>query len=488
MATEAKSCDVDQVFRIFTALPQDIATILIDVRPQKEFKLNHIAGAFNVRLSTNGQVLADYSGSSYNIKWSQDCWWGRSVVVYGDPGLRRDHPVLRFLAGQARCRGLSYLKEGYAEFEKKYPFLCTASVKAACLKRYPSQVLPGHLYLGDWDNAADGERLAELGVKRVLTIHNHPENLRLAPGLRHLRFSVPDIEDVDISQYFSEAFDFIDEARDKGQAVLVHCGAGVSRSATLVMMYLMRRNSWSAARARAHVLERRSCVRLNDGFWITLCALEPALGITDRSDPDDTQAYRGANAPEPQRIAVALSEDAAGGRVAVEQLGPEAAREARQAAAGQKRGRGEAEGGEAAKRARTDGSGAWVVELEVRKPEGLVGLLRLGPMRPSQRVVLGRAPGCDVVLEHASISRQHAALSVDRSGAAFVTDLGSGHGTKLGDTWLKANAPRQLQAGAGAGALGFGASTRRYTLLGVRPAEAGEGAGAGGAGAGAAPA
>ena len=65
-------------------------------------------------------------------------------------------------------------------------------------------------------------------------------------------------------------------------AVLVHCGAGVSRSATLVMMYLMRRNSWSAARARGYVVERRSVVCINDGFYMTLCALEPQLGIAER--------------------------------------------------------------------------------------------------------------------------------------------------------------------------------------------------------------
>jgi protein tyrosine phosphatase len=33
-------------------------------------------------------------------------------------------------------------------------------------------------------------------------------------------------------------------------AVLVHCGAGVSRSACMVMMYLMRSKMWSAQQAR----------------------------------------------------------------------------------------------------------------------------------------------------------------------------------------------------------------------------------------------
>ncbi len=62
----------------------------------------------------------------------------------------------------------------------------------------------------------------------------------------------------------------------------MHCGAGVSRSATLCMAYLMRRFGWNATKARTHCHGRRSLVNPNHGFWQALCAFEPVLGITDR--------------------------------------------------------------------------------------------------------------------------------------------------------------------------------------------------------------
>ncbi len=71
---EAKSVDADFVFRIFTACPHDLPTLVLDVRPHKEFARLHVTQAFCVRVSANGQVLADYSQSSYAIKWGQDCW------------------------------------------------------------------------------------------------------------------------------------------------------------------------------------------------------------------------------------------------------------------------------------------------------------------------------------------------------------------------------------------------------------------------------
>jgi len=46
--------------------------------------------------------------------------------------------------------------------------------------------------------------------------------------------------------------------------------------------------------------------------------------------------------------------------------------------------------------------------------------------------LFGRAPICDVVLDHPSISRQHAVIQFRRNGDAFLYDLGSSHGTYLG--------------------------------------------------------
>ena len=70
--------------------------------------------------------------------------------------------------------------------------------------------------------------------------------------------------------------------------------------------------------------------------------------------------------------------------------------------------------------------GGYLVTLSVSKPEGPVGRVVLGPLRFHQRVVFGRMPGCDVVLEHLSISRQHAQLTLDAGGGVFITDLKSG--------------------------------------------------------------
>lgn len=43
-------------------------------------------------------LAPDYSKAEYDLKWSADVWWNKDVIVYGDASLKKDHPVVAFLA------------------------------------------------------------------------------------------------------------------------------------------------------------------------------------------------------------------------------------------------------------------------------------------------------------------------------------------------------------------------------------------------------
>lgn len=48
-------------------------------------------------------------------------------------------------------------------------------------------------------------------------MHNNPETLKLPSHFKHYRAELPDIESADISSLFNATYEFIEQARAKGQ-------------------------------------------------------------------------------------------------------------------------------------------------------------------------------------------------------------------------------------------------------------------------------
>ena len=72
-----------------------------------------------------------------------------------------------------------------------------------------------------------------------------------------------------------ETKDFIDRCFAAGGKVLVQCNDGMSRSASLVIAYLMQKYGLDFKAALSHVQSRRFCVQPNDGFEQQLREFEP---------------------------------------------------------------------------------------------------------------------------------------------------------------------------------------------------------------------
>ncbi|XP_050369581.1 protein phosphatase 1 regulatory inhibitor subunit PPP1R8 homolog [Argentina anserina] len=79
-----------------------------------------------------------------------------------------------------------------------------------------------------------------------------------------------------------------------------------------------------------------------------------------------------------------------------------------------------------------------------------------------RRNIFGRQSlTCDHVLDHQSVSRQHAALVPHKNGSIYVIDLGSAHGTFVANERVTKDTPVELEVGQ---SLRFAASTRVYVL------------------------
>mmetsp|Transcript_54545 Transcript_54545/g.174955 ORF Transcript_54545/g.174955 Transcript_54545/m.174955 type:complete len:277 (-) Transcript_54545:118-948(-) len=141
----------------------------------------------------------------------------------------------------------------------------------------PARVVaaPG-LWLGDCDAAADRGVLAELNIRFVVNATEEvPNFFEQEDGqLRYLRVPLADLPEQQLAGHLEEAVLSIGEALQRGDAVLVHCLMGISRSASLVLAYLMRSQGLGYDAALAALRESRWSVRPNEGFRQQLRELE----------------------------------------------------------------------------------------------------------------------------------------------------------------------------------------------------------------------
>jgi hypothetical protein len=147
----------------------------------------------------------------------------------------------------------------------------------------------GNLWLGPLSSAVYLSRLKEKGITHIVTVGDFPG----LPKLRQLkRFIIP-VDDWPSSNLLSELKDvipFIKAGLAKG-GVLVHCAAGVSRSASIVILTLMHEKHIPAETAIKIVQGYRSVVWPNDGFRRQIALFEEKFNYIPPTEPLDKSLW-----------------------------------------------------------------------------------------------------------------------------------------------------------------------------------------------------
>ena len=94
----------------------------------------------------------------------------------------------------------------------------------------------------------------------------------------------PIFKTINLNPFFFYFF-FLDEARNNNKGVLVHCLAGISRSVTVTVAYLMSRKNMSLNQAYDHVKRCKPNISPNFTFMGQLLDFEKDL--SGEKDSDD---------------------------------------------------------------------------------------------------------------------------------------------------------------------------------------------------------
>ncbi|KAM3146938.1 hypothetical protein pb186bvf_001092 [Paramecium bursaria] len=133
-----------------------------------------------------------------------------------------------------------------------------------------NELSKGNLILGSYDTLDHLEMLKVSGVVSII------DDIRPKVKMNHYYKPFGDHPRCKIGTIFQETFDFIEENLKDGN-VVVHCAMGMSRSATIVIAYMMRKYHMRIFQAYKHVKLRRPVVNPNEGFVQQLYELDVQL-------------------------------------------------------------------------------------------------------------------------------------------------------------------------------------------------------------------
>ncbi|XP_044283813.1 dual specificity protein phosphatase 22-A-like isoform X2 [Varanus komodoensis] len=137
-----------------------------------------------------------------------------------------------------------------------------------------SKVVDG-LYLGNIRDSEDRENLVKHGITHIISVHNNAKPV--LEDMTYLCISASDSSNQNLMQHFKECIRFVHECRLHGGGCLIHCLAGVSRSTTILVAYLMTVTSLGWEECLTATKAVRSYVSPNFGFQEQLQEYEMTL-------------------------------------------------------------------------------------------------------------------------------------------------------------------------------------------------------------------
>ncbi|PON97448.1 Dual specificity phosphatase [Trema orientale] len=154
-----------------------------------------------------------------------------------------------------------------------------ALISEAASTERPSSIT-STLFIGGALAARSVFTLQHLGITHILCLCSNEigqSDSQYPDQFEYRNFSISDSEDANISSIFDEASDFIDHVEQIGGKVLVHCFEGKSRSATVVIAYLMLRKNFTLLEAWNTLKRVHRRAQPNDGFAKILLNLDRKL-------------------------------------------------------------------------------------------------------------------------------------------------------------------------------------------------------------------
>uniref|UniRef100_A0A8C6WDV2 Zgc:153044 n=1 Tax=Neogobius melanostomus TaxID=47308 RepID=A0A8C6WDV2_9GOBI len=134
-----------------------------------------------------------------------------------------------------------------------------------------------HLFISNAAAANDASQVAKSNITCIINVSETTRQTPPPTGVEYIHIPASDSPTFPLSDHFDTVADKVQSHAENNRRTLVHCNAGVSRSAALCMVYLVKHQGASLLEAHTWIKKCRPMARPNNGFWRQLIRYESEL-------------------------------------------------------------------------------------------------------------------------------------------------------------------------------------------------------------------
>lgn len=265
---------------------------LIDTRPAYEFAVGRIVGSLNIPSPANVNDLTRVPSlvwvGLYCVNDEQQAIFNHAItnaniLIAADNADNTWAKRLYELFGKSQTNNQTVRFVDITKLQSLAPIMFSPSTQPSWDRCKPASIIiPNILYLSSLSEAINPKICGNNGYLKPTHIINisNKENSNVFEniGVKYLTIRIDDSESSNISQYFEETFNFIDDCIRKTEGkLLCHCQMGISRASTICIYYLMRAKNMTLHDAYHYLKFRRPEIFPNRSFMIQLMEAEIKL-------------------------------------------------------------------------------------------------------------------------------------------------------------------------------------------------------------------
>jgi len=118
------------------------------------------------------------------------------------------------------------------------------------------------IYLGNAYNAADYYYLKNFGITGIVNACNEISNY-FEDDFEYFKIDILDINNSSIYKFFDPFITFVENILENDGKIMIHCYMGSSRSAILVVLYLIKYKSYTMDDSIHFITDKRNRVNIN---------------------------------------------------------------------------------------------------------------------------------------------------------------------------------------------------------------------------------